>query len=130
MLEEVTRLLNLEKHLPSYKYSVTVACLKVIRILQKCGHLPSQPKIYRSYAAYGQYIDVRIAALECLVDFVKVDGRWEDLEHLLNLLENDPDPYTRHALARLLTDNPPFEVGKRHRLDRESLVERLWSNMK
>lgn len=129
-MEEVTRLLNLEKQLPSYKYSVTVSCLKVLRKLQKCGHLPSNPKIYRSYAAYGQYIDVRIAALECLVDFVKVDGRWEDLQHLMDLLETDLDPMVRHALARLLIDNPPFERAHRHKLDREELVERIWGSMK
>jgi transcription initiation factor TFIID subunit 2 len=129
VLEEVTRILNLEKHLPSYKYSVSVSCLKVIRKLQKCGHLPPSSKIYRSYAAYGQYIDVRLAAMECLVDFVKVDGRWEDLEHLLDLMENDPDPMARHSLARLLIENPPFEKGGKHRLDRENLVERIWQNM-
>ena len=130
VLEEVTRLLNLEKHLPSYKYTVSVSCIKVIRKLQKCGHLPPSPKIYRTYAAYGQYIDLRVAAMECLVDFVKVDGRWEDLEHLLDILECDPDPKARHALARLLITNPPFERNHRHRLDKEELVERLWSNMK
>lgn len=131
MLEEVTRLLNLEKHLPSYKYSVTVSCLKVIRKLQKCGHLPSSPKLYRSYAAYGQYIDVRIAAMECLVDFVRVDGDWEDLEHLMDILENDPDAMVRHSLARLLIDNPPFSRSRRNvKLDRPELVERIWNNMK
>ncbi|XP_055376719.1 transcription initiation factor TFIID subunit 2 [Condylostylus longicornis] len=129
VLEEVTRLLNLEKYLPSYKYSVSVSCLKVIRKLQKCGHLPSLPQIYRCYAAYGQYIDVRVAAMECLVDFVKVDGRWEDLDHLLSLLETDPDPAARHALARLLIENPPFSKNIRSRLDKEDLVERIWSNM-
>ncbi|XP_065359365.1 transcription initiation factor TFIID subunit 2 [Calliphora vicina] len=129
VLEEVTRLLNLEKHLPSYKYMVSVSCLKVIRKLQKCGHLPSLPKIYRCYAAYGQYLDLRLAAMECLVDFVKVDGRWEDLDHLITLLETDPDPAARHGLAQLLIDNPPFTRESRSRLDRPELVERLWKNM-
>lgn len=110
---------------------VSVSCLKVIRKLQKCGHLPSLPHIYRAYAAYGQYPDLRIAAMECLVDFVKVDGRWEDLEHLIGLLENDPDPFTRHSLAQLLIDNPPFTRETRsQRLNRPELVERLWKNMK
>lgn len=129
VLEEVTRLLNLEKQLPSYKYSVTVACLKVIRKLQKCGHIPPSSKIYRSYAAYGQYIDVRVAALECLVDYVKNDGKWDDLEPLLELLETDPDPMLKHRLLRLLIDNPPFERAHQHRLDRPHLVERLWMMM-
>lgn len=68
--------------------------------------------------------------MECLVDFVKVDGRWEDLQHLMDLLETDPDPMVKHALARLLIDNPPFEKAHRHKLDREELVERIWSRMK
>uniref|UniRef100_A0AAG5D466 Transcription initiation factor TFIID subunit 2 n=1 Tax=Anopheles atroparvus TaxID=41427 RepID=A0AAG5D466_ANOAO len=129
VLEEVTRILNLEKHLPSFKYSVSIACLKVIRKLQKCGHLPTNPKIYRSYAAYGQYIDVRLAAMECLVDYVKIDGRWEDLQHLMELLETDPDPMARHQLGRYLIDALPFDKSNRHRLDREELALRIWENM-
>jgi len=42
---EVTRNLNLEKLLLCYKYTIIVACLKVIRILQKFGHLPSNPHL-------------------------------------------------------------------------------------
>lgn len=123
--------MNLEKHLPSYKYCVTVSCLKVIRKLQKCGHLPSSSQLYRSYAAYGQYIDVRLAAMECLVDFVRVDGEWEDLDHLLVMLESDPDKMCRHRLARLLIDNPPFSPARRNpKLDREELINRLWQQMK
>lgn len=56
VLEEITRLLNLEKVLPCYKYTVTVACLKAIRKMQKFGHLPSSPTLFRSYATYGQFI--------------------------------------------------------------------------
>lgn len=105
--------------------------MKVIRKLQKCGHLPSSPKLYRSYAAYGQYIDVRVAAMECLVDFVKVDGECEDLEHLLDLLENDPDSMARYKLARQLIDNPPFSRSHRNsKLNRADLVERIWNNQK
>jgi len=116
----------MEKHLPSYKYMVSVSCLKVIRKLQKFGHLPSLPHIYRSYAEYGIYLDLRIAAMECLVDFVKVDGRSEDLEHLITLLETDPDPAARHALAQLLINNTPFTRESRSRLDKPNLVDRLW----
>lgn len=103
-----------------------MSCLKVIRKLQKFGHLPSLPHIYRNYAEYGIFLDLRIAAMECLVDFVKVDGRWDDLDHLISLLETDPDPAARHALAQLLIDNPPFTRETRSRLDKPQLVERLW----
>ncbi|XP_029050088.1 transcription initiation factor TFIID subunit 2 [Osmia bicornis bicornis] len=127
ILEEVTRNLNLEKLLPCYKYTVSVACLKVIRILQKFGHLPSNPHLFRAYAAYGQFIDVRIAALEALVDFTRVDGKWEDLEFLLDMIEMDPHPGVRHRLVRLMVENPPFEKGHKHRLDRPEFVDRIWN---
>ncbi|XP_015121942.1 transcription initiation factor TFIID subunit 2 [Diachasma alloeum] len=129
ILEEVTRHLNLEKLLPCYKYTVSVACLKVIRILQKFGHLPSNPNLFKAYAAYGQFIEVRIAALEALVDFTRVDGKWEDLEFLLDMAEMDPHPGIRHKLVRLMVENPPFERAHRHRLDSPELVDRIWNLM-
>lgn len=69
--------------------------------------------------------------MECLVDFVKVDGEWQDLRHLLDLLSNDIDLMAKHKLARLLIDNPPFCKGHRNtKLDRKELVEQIWTNMK
>lgn len=68
--------------------------------------------------------DVRLAALECLVDFVRVDGKPEDLSSLLTAVESDPDPGVRHGLARLLVNMPPFERAQRHRLDTEAVVHR------
>ncbi|XP_075220832.1 TATA-box binding protein associated factor 2 [Lycorma delicatula] len=128
VLEEITRNLNLEKLLPCYKLTVTVACLRAIRKLQKFGHLPSNPALFRTYAAYGQFVDVRLCALEALVDFTGIDGRWCDLEYLLDVAEEDPDPGVRHALVRMLCNNPPFHPGgPPHRLDREDLVHRLWN---
>ena len=76
------------------------------------------------------FLDVRLAAFECLVDFVKNDGRWSDLQHLLDVVENDPDPGVKHKLIRLLILNSPFERGFRHRLDIPDLVDRIWNNIK
>lgn len=76
-------------------------------------------------------LDVRLCALEALVDFTGIDGRWSDLEYLLDLAEEDPDPGVRHALVRMLCNNPPFHPGgPPHRLDREDLVHRLWNLFK
>lgn len=130
VLEEVTKILNLEKHLPSYKFKASVSCLKVLRKLQKCGHLPPSSTIYRSYAEYGHYIELRLAALECIVDFIKVDGKQDDMNFLMQIVENDNDPEVRHQLLRMLAENPPFEKGgKSHRLNRHDLRERIWTNM-
>lgn len=69
-------------------------------------------------------LDVRLAAFECLVDFVRVDGKPEDLSSLLTAVEGDADPGVRHGLARLLVNMPPFEPAQRHRLDTEAVVHR------
>lgn len=75
-------------------------------------------------------LDVRIAALEALVDFTRVDGKWEDLEFLLDMIEMDPHPGVRHRLVRLMVENPPFERAHKHRLDRPELVDRIWNLIK
>ncbi|KAK9889670.1 hypothetical protein WA026_007049 [Henosepilachna vigintioctopunctata] len=129
ILEEVTKLLNLEKVLNTYKYTLSVACLKVIRKLQKFGHLPSRSAIFKDYSAHGHFIDVRLSALECLVDFVRADGKMDDLHYLLDLLENDPDSGVRHKLAGMLIENPPFRKGHKDKFDVPELVERLWTNI-
>uniref|UniRef100_A0A023F4P3 Transcription initiation factor TFIID subunit 2 n=1 Tax=Triatoma infestans TaxID=30076 RepID=A0A023F4P3_TRIIF len=132
ILEEITRNLNMEKLLPCYKLTVTVSCLKAIRKLQKFGHLPSTPNLFRNYAAYGQFVEVRLCALEALVDYTVVDGKWSDFEYLLDTVEEDPDPGVRLALIRMLCQNPPFqrpsnkqliEIGKARW---QELVHRLW----
>ncbi|XP_048519016.1 transcription initiation factor TFIID subunit 2 [Dendroctonus ponderosae] len=129
ILEEITRVLNLEKALPCYKYTVSVECLKVIRKMQRFGHLPSRSTIFKFYAEYGHYTDVRLAALECLVEFVKADGKMDDLRHVLDIVETDPDPGLRHKLALILVKNPPFKRAHRSKLDVPELVERIWGNI-
>lgn len=129
ILEEMTRCLNLEKLLPCYKFTVTVGCLKAIRRLQKMGHLPNISALFRDYAQYGQFVDVRLAALEALVDYTTVDGNADDLNFLLDIIENDPVPLVRTALLRMLTDNPPFKRRDDSPFNTAELVERLWKLM-
>ncbi|XP_064486844.1 transcription initiation factor TFIID subunit 2-like isoform X2 [Ornithodoros turicata] len=129
ILEEITRCLNLEKLLPCYKFTVTVGCLRAIRKLQKMGHLPNISALFRDYAQYGQFIDVRLAALEALVDYTTVDGNADDLNFLLDIIENDPIPRVRVSLLRMLTDNPPFKRKDDSIFNTEELVERLWKLM-
>ncbi|KAL7642103.1 UNVERIFIED_CONTAM: hypothetical protein RMT77_007977 [Armadillidium vulgare] len=126
ILGEITRSLNLEKLLPCYKHTVTCACLRGIRTLQKNGYLPPKSDIFKSYTAYPLFIDVRLSAVDQLVDFLPVDGSFDDLNFLLNLIECDPVPYFRYQVIRRLALNPPFQMGQTHRLDTEELVDRLW----
>lgn len=68
--------------------------------------------------------------MECLVDFVRVDGRPDDLDKLLDIVENDPDPRVRHQLVRLLVKVPPFDRAQKQRLDTSEFVDRIWNNIK
>lgn len=47
------------------------SCLRAIRELQKNGHIPSDASLFKSYAEYGHFVDVRVAALEALVDYTR-----------------------------------------------------------
>jgi hypothetical protein len=46
--------------------------------------------------------DVRLAALEAIVDYIRTDGKQDDVVYLLNILENDPVPAMKHDLCRLI----------------------------
>uniref|UniRef100_A0A6I8SYC6 Transcription initiation factor TFIID subunit 2 n=1 Tax=Xenopus tropicalis TaxID=8364 RepID=A0A6I8SYC6_XENTR len=129
ILEEITRFLNMEKLLPSYRHIITVSCLRAIRILQKNGHVPSDPTLFKSYAENGHFVDVRVAALEAVVDYTKVDRSCEDLQWLLTMAQNDPVPYIRHKIFYMLSKNPPFTKNMESPLCNEALVDQLWKLM-
>lgn len=59
----LTKAFNCKQYFPS--------CLRAIRVLQKNGHVPSDPALFKSYAEYGHFVDIRIAALEAVVDYTK-----------------------------------------------------------
>lgn len=58
-------------HTPFLWLCLVSSCLRAIRQLQKNGHIPSDPSLFKSYAQYGHFVDVRIAALEALVDYTR-----------------------------------------------------------
>lgn len=89
--EAVVGPLNLEKALPSFHQVVTCSALRLLRRLQKMGHLMDAGRFdeyahlmgagesdesgidwrfYRSYAESGNLYDVRVCALGILVDLV------------------------------------------------------------
>lgn len=129
VLEEIVRCLNLEKLMQSYKFTVSVSCLHAIRTLQKFGHLPNESDVFKDYAQPGIFRDVRVAAVTCLVDFIKGDLTGEHLTWVLDFIENDSDPFLRHHALTSLIQNPPFRRSERSALNVEHLVERLWSMM-
>ncbi|CAG5129612.1 unnamed protein product, partial [Candidula unifasciata] len=129
VVEEVVRCLNLEKLMPCYKYTVTVSCLYTIRTLQKLGHLPNESDFFKDYTQPGIFRDVRVAAITCLVDFIRGDITGGHLQWTLDFIDKEHDPYLRHHAVTCLTQNPPFRPSERSPLNTQSLVERLWDMM-
>ncbi|PVD22834.1 hypothetical protein C0Q70_16090 [Pomacea canaliculata] len=111
--------------------SLLTGCLRAIRTFQRFGHLPSEAKIFRQYAQHGVFRDVRLAALDCLVDVIRTESSEEQLDFVLHIVENDPDHYVRYRLLRMLIANPPFKKLDLtpNPLNTEGLVERLWKIM-
>uniref|UniRef100_A0A1I8GY21 G_PROTEIN_RECEP_F1_2 domain-containing protein n=1 Tax=Macrostomum lignano TaxID=282301 RepID=A0A1I8GY21_9PLAT len=126
--EEVTRHMNLEKLMPSYRMVVTVKCLRVFRKLQRTGYIPADIGIFKSYAAPGNYIDVRLAAMEAVVNHIKCAKDAAALAWLLDSTVCNPaeEASVRHQAVAMLTIQPPFLRRKRGQLDTPELVERLW----
>uniref|UniRef100_A0A1I8JS08 SET domain-containing protein n=1 Tax=Macrostomum lignano TaxID=282301 RepID=A0A1I8JS08_9PLAT len=81
---------------------------------------PADIGIFKSYAAPGNYIDVRLAAMEA------VDAA--ALAWLLDSTVCNPaeEASVRHQAVAMLTIQPPFLRRKRGQLDTPELVERLW----
>ena len=88
IVEELVRYLNIDKLVPSYKLSVTVSCLKAMRNLQRNGHIPNDPTLFKSYCSEHQFVDVRLAAIESLIDFTRDDANSYILSFLLDIIEN------------------------------------------
>jgi len=126
ILGEVVRHLNLEKLLPTYRFSVTQSCLKTIRALQVNGHIPAESAFFKSYARYGMFIDVRKVAIDCLVDFVRVESSDSDLRFLLDLVKADSVYEVKYHVLRSLQLSPPFTRKSDSSLNSLWLVERLW----
>ena len=130
ILSEVNRQLNMEQILPCYRYAITCSCLRSFRCLQENGHIPAESAIFRRYAQYGVFEDIRMTALELLVDFVLVHTSEKDLEWLLDIVERDPVPSIRHQVVHCLVQKPPFNKKCTNvPANRLTLVERLWQLM-
>ncbi|CAH8829628.1 unnamed protein product [Trichobilharzia szidati] len=136
VIEEVSHLLNLETETMSYKGVITVVCLSAIRRLQRLGFLPIDPSLFYQYASSNFYCDIRLAAIEALVDYIRGERDQSALDWLFNnIIEHEDGGDSSYVRLRfqsiqLLLRTPPFQRGETgSRLDTPQLVERLWTLM-
>lgn len=55
------------------------SCLKCVRVLQQNGHLPSTTTLFKNYAQYGMFVDIRMGALDIIAGFLKGQGQSNSL---------------------------------------------------
>lgn len=127
VLDEIVRYLNMDKLLPCYKQTITVACLEAIQSLQRMGHLPSNPYIFRCYAAEDLFYDVRCAAVKQIVGIIKAEQSYSELDFLLDLVENDRVPRFKFFILSQLHRNPPVSISSYPNCGQ--IKERLWTMM-
>ncbi len=129
IVEQMVKSLNLDKLVPSYKYCVTVSCLRGLRNLQRNGHIPNDATLFKSYCSDNQFVDVRLAAIEALIDFTRDDANSYILSFLLDVIETDRNPFVRHSALQMLSKSPPFSRTDANPLNTEATVDRLWNLM-
>jgi len=74
---------------------------------------------YRRYGSLKHYPKIvfffellrRIAAIQCLIDFIKIEksNGIREFEYLLKIVKNDNESLIRYKTLRLLAKNPPFK---------------------
>lgn len=71
VIEQIVLKLNMEKIVPSYRYTVTCSCLRALRHLQKLGHTPDDCALFKAYASYeNNFEEVRMVAFDILVEIL------------------------------------------------------------
>ena len=71
VVEQIVLKLNMEKIVPSYRYTVTCSCLRALRHLQRLGHTPEECALFKAYAAYeNNFEEVRMVAFDILVEIL------------------------------------------------------------
>merc|ERR1711990_1104436 len=122
--------MNLEWLLPTYKHTTFIAALHAVRKLQEKQHIPSNSTIFIRFSEEGNFSDVRIAAIQLLIDFIKHEksAGMKELEYLINIVKNDNESIIRYKTLRLLCKNPPFKKLESS-LNTISIRRSLWSLM-
>ncbi|XP_065176434.1 transcription initiation factor TFIID subunit 2-like isoform X2 [Sycon ciliatum] len=126
VVNEITQRLNMEKLIPSFGLKVSCTCLTGLGVLQQHGHIAGCLETFKKHAAYGLITDMRLAALQCIVNYVRAENSQSELLWLLDLVEKDPNPSVRVRIIRMLILNPPFSRKSSSALNNETVVDRLW----
>ncbi|KAJ3023761.1 hypothetical protein HKX48_001289 [Thoreauomyces humboldtii] len=102
-LAEIHRYRLLDRLIPSYHNSVTIACLEVLLKWMLSNLMPVDLKIFLQHARYGNFLRVRLVALDALflLDGLSVP---EIARFLLDVITDDPVPYVQYHVSKALAE--------------------------
>ncbi|KAI8912322.1 hypothetical protein DFJ77DRAFT_511868 [Powellomyces hirtus] len=102
-LAEVHRYRVLDRLIPSYHNSVTIACLEVLLKWMVANLLPVDLTLFLQHARYGNFLRIRLVAIDALF---MMDGlsHPEIARVLLDLIADDPVPYVKYHVAKALAE--------------------------
>ncbi|KAJ3178561.1 hypothetical protein HDU85_005168 [Gaertneriomyces sp. JEL0708] len=102
-VEEVERYRTLDRLIPSYHNSVTVACLEAQLKWMMVGMVPVNLVLFIQHARYGNFIHVRLIAIDALL---MLDTLMSPTvaQFILNLVAEDPVPYVRYHVAKAIAE--------------------------
>ncbi|KAI9597798.1 hypothetical protein BDF19DRAFT_420676 [Syncephalis fuscata] len=100
-IKEMERHRSLDAYLPSFHNAVTVSYIQAMLKLTRAGYNELDPKLLIGYSRYGNFIDIRMAAISAL-SILAVDHRYALLNYILAISNGDPHPAMRvHAAYSL-----------------------------
>ena len=100
-VEEIDRHRRIDEWIPSFHNILSATALDCKRRLMKAGGIPIKVADFLQYTQAGCYSDLRLTAFRCLMD-LGLHRSDPILRWYLFVLSNDPSPYIRENMIRLL----------------------------
>ncbi|KAJ3159722.1 hypothetical protein HDU86_001372 [Geranomyces michiganensis] len=102
-LAEIHRYRVLDRLIPSYHNSVTIACLEVLLKWMLASLIPVDLSLFLQHSRYQNFLRVRLVALDALF---LLDGLSSQpvANFLLDLVADDPVPYVRYHVAKAMAE--------------------------
>ncbi|KAJ3296517.1 hypothetical protein HK104_001524 [Borealophlyctis nickersoniae] len=100
-VKQIQRYIELDRIMPTYHNTVTVACLSVLTRWMLAGLVPVNLVFFLKHARYGHFLHVRMAAIDALF---LLDGLHDEdvASYLLGLIRDDPAPFVRYHVAKTM----------------------------
>lgn len=98
---EIERFRTLDYVIPTYHNIITVTCLRTMTKLMLKNLLPVNIPMFMQYTRYGNYLEVRLAAIDSLFILCGLSDHTLN-QYLLDVVKEDPCVFVSHYVARAM----------------------------